>query len=361
MEIDSDLSYPNPGEELWSGPSVVPLQQEVRAEAAERALEEFRQTMEEARLRLVLQTSRSDDLYRAHQLSLGNSKALLESFRDAQTSEQRQGIFRQIPDDVAHEEELAQTGRMTGVLMSATASRYGPHRPRPDVPQYPSTDDDDPGPLTTDQESLLESLFGAGFPKGHPFCRAILNPIIPDEVMEDEATLPYDLDWMAIHGVPDDYLKGWNSSSHAARLFQQKALKIGDELRWSVRTGLTERTDRRVSLCSRILNLGNSEERPVNDIARGLRALMDAVARHFGDPILRRSTNYYKEISVERHGVDLGTLHDIRKRFTLWDALIQSFHERTDRRFSRREFKGRTSHLAVVLQKRSGRSGGDVA
>ncbi|KAI4194560.1 MAG: hypothetical protein LQ350_007691 [Teloschistes chrysophthalmus] len=180
--------------------------------------------------------------------------------------------------------------------------------------------------------------------------------------MEDEVTLPYKLDWMAIHRVSDDYVKGRNSSSHADRLFF-KVLHRRDRLRYSARTGVTERTDRVVSVLRvkkhslgfHIIELSNLDrEIPVFRDANGLRTLMNTVAAHFNDPIPRRTTNYYKEISVERDGVDLGTLHDIRLRFTLWDDLVQSYYERTERRWARREFKGRKSHLPVVLLKKGG-------
>ncbi|KAL8693321.1 MAG: hypothetical protein Q9218_001840 [Villophora microphyllina] len=196
-------------------------------------------------------------------------------------------------------------------------------------------------PSTTQEQ--LESLFEDGFAEDNMLVKAFLEPTVPDDILMSKVGVVYDHQWMNLLNVHDDYLESFTTKLHVEALFRRQVLVKGDRLHFASINSL--------GLPIQTINAGGHHEQgrkgiyftiddPNNELEliteehqRSVRGLVNAVSGRLHDQNFNPAwTDFYTSITMTRNGSKLGSLHDLKQRYALWDAIVQMWVLRTGQR-----------------------------
>ncbi|KAL9582554.1 MAG: hypothetical protein Q9212_003232 [Teloschistes hypoglaucus] len=192
--------------------------------------------------------------------------------------------------------------------------------------------------LSPTQHAQVLELFGLSYRIDHFLVRALVRPILPDRMVEAMHSHDYDHLWMQAYGMADGFLEGWFSNLHMYRLYGRGVLKDQDQIKFALTSSLGVQVERSVTIqeeagrrgfWARVDTDGYEMSETTVDLRRGAGHLIRTVAEQFGDSVQLRPLELYRSLKLWKDGELVGTMFDVRQRFTLWGVLIDLWAKRT--------------------------------
>ncbi|KAL8658840.1 MAG: hypothetical protein Q9202_007405 [Teloschistes flavicans] len=193
--------------------------------------------------------------------------------------------------------------------------------------------------ISPTQHQQLLGMFGENYPLDHFLIHAYFQPILSDSIVETLYSHDYDNMWIQAYGISDEYLEGWISKYHLHNLFgKQDALKNGDKISFTAISSSGIRVERSVRIQNQPgvkglqaqIDTGGYESQDLTvDLAKGVTQLIGKVTDHFGDHVDIRKTDLYRALKIWRDGELVGTVYDVRQRYTLWAVMLEMWARRT--------------------------------
>ncbi|KAI4252441.1 MAG: hypothetical protein LQ352_004289 [Teloschistes flavicans] len=195
--------------------------------------------------------------------------------------------------------------------------------------------------ISPTQHQQLLGMFGENYPLDHFLIHAYFQPILSDSIVETLYSHDYDDMWIQAYGISDEYLEGWISKYHLHKLFgKQDALKNGDKISFTARSSSGIQVERSVRIQNQPgvkglqaqIDTGGYESQDLTvDLVKGVTQLIRKVTEHFGDHVDIRKTDLYRALKIWRDGELVGTVYDVRQRYTLWAVMLEMWARRTGR------------------------------
>ncbi|KAL8665892.1 MAG: hypothetical protein Q9202_001828 [Teloschistes flavicans] len=206
------------------------------------------------------------------------------------------------------------------------------------------------------QEPGIEDSVAQGTPTSDPNEEFM----VPDAVFIAESDQPYNPSWMEKWNIAPQILQNLRSRMKFEELCRRGVLMLDhDVLHFTSWNG--QAVERRLVVTNRVMNgqpnvkllrepFGNPWDPEPRECCWSLKEILEFVKRCTKDSPTYKNLGY-SDVSVTRGGAEIGTLHDIRLRYHVWQVYKDQYMARTGMRWRKRRIdkKTGTGLVSVVL------------